>query len=261
MPYLTIERPRDGLAVVTLNRPDKLNTMTGELLSEALRVLAELEADNGVRVLILTGAGRAFCAGGDLSAGPGGGVTAGLSGAAAAERLREFMETSVILSSGRFVTIAAINGACAGAGLSWAAACDIRVATESARFNTAFLSAGLTGDFGGYWFLERLVGRGRAIDLFLRPRPFDAAEALAIGFVAEVTPDALARAIEVADLLLASAPLALAGMKQNFTDADVPLSDYLTNEARRHSAAVDTEDAAEAAAAFVEKRPPRFHGR
>lgn len=261
MTYFIIDRPLDGLAVLTINRPEKLNTMTAELLDEAVQTLTTLNADESIRVLIFTGAGRAFCAGGDLSAGPGGAVTVGLSGADAGDRLRHFMETSAILSAGRLVTIAAVNGACAGAGFSWAAACDIRIGAETARFNTAFLNAGLSGDFGGYWFLERLIGRGRATDLYLRPRAFNASEALQLGFLAETAPDVLARATEIAEGLLAAAPVALANMKQNFVEVGLPLSEYLTREAHRHSACADTEDAAEAAAAFVEKRAPRFVGR
>lgn len=261
MSLFTIERPRPGLSVLSINRPDNMNTMTGPLLEEALELFPALEKDPETRVLVLTGAGRAFCAGGDLSLGAGGAVTDGLAGEKAAQRLREFMETSMILNTGNFITIAAINGACAGAGLSWAASCDLRVSAERARFNTAFLSAGLSGDFGGYWFLSRLVGRGLASDLYLRPRSFTAAEALGFGFVSEVVPDAVTRALEISDGLLESAPLALQAMKQNFVDSDrLSLGDYMTCEASRHSACAETDDAAEAALAFVEKRAPRFAG-
>ncbi|WP_154604932.1 enoyl-CoA hydratase/isomerase family protein [Arthrobacter sp. AQ5-05] len=261
MSYFIIDHPRPGLAIATINRPEKLNTMTGPLLEEAVEQFAALDRDPETRVLILTGAGRAFCAGGDLSEGPGGAVTAGLSGEAAGDLLLDFMKTSTILSKGNFTTIAAVNGACAGAGLSWAAACDLRVSASAARFNTAFLNAGLSGDFGGYWFLERLIGRGRAIDLYLRPRPFDAQEALDIGFVSAVVHNALESASEIADKLLDCAPIALQSMKRNFVDSSLPLGEYLTQEAHRHSACVDTNDAAEAARAFVEKRAPHFVGR
>ncbi len=261
MSNFTVERPGEELAIVTINRPENLNAMTGPLLYEAVELFTSLEEDPDVRVLILTGGGRAFCAGGDLRAGPGGAVTAGLSGEAAGEQLREFMKTSAILSDGNFVTIAAINGACAGAGLSWAAACDLRVSAATARFNTAFLSAGLSGDFGGYWYLERLIGRGHARDLYLRPRPFTAEEALRLGFVTEVAEDALGRASEIATTLLQAAPLALTAMKQNFVEVGLPLTEYLNREAHRHSACVETADAAEAAEAFVTKRRPVFVGR
>jgi 2-(1,2-epoxy-1,2-dihydrophenyl)acetyl-CoA isomerase len=160
------------------------------------------------------------------------------------------------------ITIAAVNGACAGAGLSLALAADLRVCATSARFSTAFLTVGLSGDFGGTWLLPRIVGAGRARDLYLRPRPVDAAEALAIGLVSEVADDALARAGEIALQLLAQPPLALVAVKQNLNDADhEDLATALDREAARHTACAATADAAEATAAFLEHRRPRFVGR
>jgi 2-(1,2-epoxy-1,2-dihydrophenyl)acetyl-CoA isomerase len=249
------------LATVSLNRPEALNAMTAELLEQLLTALEEL-ADGRVRVVVLTGAGRAFCAGGDLRAGVGGAVAGPPPVASQERRLRTFMRISQLLREMPAATVAAVNGACAGAGMSLALACDLRVAARAARFTTAFLGVGLSGDFGGTWLLPRVVGGGRARDLYLRPRPLDAAEALAVGLVSEVADDVLARAHEVAAELLAQPPLALAAVKQNLNDADrVGFEAALDREAARHTACAATQDAAEATTAFLEHRRPVFEGR
>lgn len=253
-----------GVALVTLNRPEKLNTMTADLLEQAHKVFSALAEDPAVKVVILTGAGRGFCAGGDLSQGPGGAVTGSLRGEAAAAQLRTYMETSALLHSMPAVTIAAINGACAGAGLSWACAADLRFAADHARFNAAFRGAGLSGDFGGTWTLPRIIGAGRAREKYLLSEPFDAHEALRIGLVSEICPagQLLERVRTVAQDLAASAPIALRLMKQNLIDsAHVSFEEALDKEAARHSRCTETEDAAEAAKAFVAKRPPVFVGK
>ncbi|MEV4734839.1 enoyl-CoA hydratase-related protein [Saccharopolyspora sp. NPDC049426] len=252
-----------GVALVTLNRPERLNTMTAELLDAAQNTFAALADNAAVKVVILTGAGRAFCAGGDLSKGPGGAVTGDLRGEAAAAQLRKYMETSMILHTMPAVTIAAINGACAGAGLSWACAADLRVAAEGARFNVAFRDAGLSGDFGGTWTLPRLIGFGRAREKYLLPKPFDADEALRIGMVSEVCPadKLLDRTFEIAHELVESAPIALRLIKQNLVESEHASFDQaLDTESIRHSRCAETVDAAEAAAAFVAKRQPVFVG-
>lgn len=252
----------DGpLATVSLNRPHALNAMTAELLDALLTVLEEL-ADGRVRVVVLTGVGRAFCAGGDLRAGVGGAVAGPPPVAAQERRLRTFMRVSQLLRSMPAVTLAAVNGACAGAGLSLALSADLRIASSTARFATAFLGVGLSGDFGGTWLLPRVVGVGRARDLYLRPRPVDADEALRIGLVGEVAEDAVERAHQVAAELLARAPLALLAVKQNLNDADhLGFEAALDREAARHTACAATLDAAEATAAFLEHRTPVFQGR
>ena len=253
----------DGaLATVRLNRPEALNAMTAELLEDLLAALEVLADDGSVRVVVLTGAGRAFCAGGDLRAGVGGAVAGPPPLAAQERRLRTFMRAAQLLRAMPAVTIAAVNGACAGAGLSLALAADLRVAATTARFSTAFLTVGLSGDFGGTWLLPRVVGGGRARDLYLRPRPVDATEAFAVGLVTEVAEDALARAHEVAAELLAQPPLALLAVKQNLNDADdLGFGAALDREAARHTACAATSDAAEATAAFLGHRAPEFHGR
>ena len=170
------------VATITLNRPDRLNAMTEELIAGVLVLLEQVSADEAIRVLVLTGAGRGFCAGGDLGA-MGEFAEPRTPGASIAQ-LRRLHRTTELLHEMPKPTIAAVNGPCAGAGLSWACACDLRIAAESAVFRTAFLSAGLTGDFGGTWLLTRLVGAGRARDLYFRNEKLSAAAAAAWGWSA-----------------------------------------------------------------------------
>jgi 2-(1,2-epoxy-1,2-dihydrophenyl)acetyl-CoA isomerase len=260
---VTLEMPEDGVALVTLNRPERMNTMTASLLRDATDVFDSIARDPRIRVMVLTGAGKAFCAGGDLSAGPGGGVTGQLRGELAASQLRDFMETSMLLHTMPAITIAAINGACAGAGLSWACATDLRFSSDTARYNAAFLNAGLSGDFGGTWSLPRIIGAGRAREKYLLSEPFDAAEALRIGLVSSVYPadQLLDEVMEKARELARSAPLALRLIKQNLVDGEVcTFSQALDYEATRHAFCAETEDAAEAASAFMAKRKAFFRG-
>jgi 2-(1,2-epoxy-1,2-dihydrophenyl)acetyl-CoA isomerase len=171
---------------------------------------------------------------------------------------------STLLHEMPAVTIAAIRGACAGAGLGWAAACDLRVAAPSARFNSAFLDVALSGDMGGPWLLPRILGAAKARELYFLPGKFDAAEALRIGLVSRLVSEENfeAEIDQLARRLAGSAPLALRGMKANFLDAErMGLADYIDTETKRHSACAATEDSKEAFRAFVEKRKPVFEGR
>jgi 2-(1,2-epoxy-1,2-dihydrophenyl)acetyl-CoA isomerase len=235
-----------------------MNGMTNRMLLEAGTALARVAEDDEVRVLILTGAGRAFCPGADLQR------------VASAERdpdehLRaEDFRPPVLLHDMPAVTIAAINGACAGAGLGWACACDLRFAAASARFNTAFLDVGVAGDMGGPWTLTRIVGAARARDLYFLPDKFDAAEALRIGLVSRVFPDDRFRAEiqAVAERLAAAAPLALRALKANFRAAErMDFAEFVALESERHLRMFTTHDTHEAFAAKVEKRKPHFLGR
>lgn len=253
-----------AIGTITLNRPDRLNAMTAELLDHALDAFSAASDDTHARIIILTGSGRAFCAGGDLSAGPGGAVGGVGSTQQRTDRLRRFMQTAQLLHSMPKVTIAAINGSCAGAGLSWACATDLRFASETARFNTAFLGAGLSGDFGGTWLLPRLIGRARAAEKYLLSEPFDAQEALDIGLVSRLcAPDDLMTTVRsIADRLASSAPIALRYIKENLRDsASVSFDVALDLEAGRHTYCAATDDALEATDAFLTKRTPTFHGR
>ncbi|GAF46544.1 enoyl-CoA hydratase [Rhodococcus wratislaviensis] len=252
-----------GIATVTLNRPDRLNSMTGELLDDALDLLSDVADNSNVRVLILTGSGRGFCAGGDLTLGPGGAVTGDATGEEASRRLRQYMETSQLLHTMPAVTIAAINGACAGAGLSWACATDLRYASSTARFNVAFRNAALSGDFGGTWTLPRIIGAGRAREKYLLSEPFDAAEAARIGLVTDVLPpdELIPHVRKVAVALATASPHSLQLIKKNLTDSEyTTFAAQLDIEAKRHSHCAETADAKEAAQAFTEKRAPNFTG-
>lgn len=254
---------RDAAVVtITLNRPERRNALTADMLEALLAAVEEQAADESVRVLVLTGAGSAFCVGGDLAAG-----LEGINGppplTSQTGRLRRFMRAAELLHSMPQVTIAAVNGACAGAGLSLACACDLRYAASSAVFNTAFLSAGVSGDFGGTWTLPRIVGSAKAREMYLLPGKLTVAEALRIGLVSDVFGDEelLAQIGGISRRLSQSAPLALRRVKDNLTDSErLPFAEHLDAEAARHAFCCATADAVEAARAFTEKRAPTFHG-
>lgn len=259
---LVLYQQEGALATVTLNRPDRLNAMTAGLLDAALSTLEKAAADDAIRVVILTGAGRAFCVGGDLAAG-----LEGINGppplTSQTGRQVRFMRTSELLHDMPKVTIAAINGPCAGAGLAWACACDLRYASASAVFNSAFLPAAVSGDFGGTWTLPRIVGGAKARELYMLSERFDAEEALRIGLVGGVLPpDELMPHIRRAgDRIASFAPLALRRVKENLNDAEgLSFQEHLEAEAGRHAFCCATRDAVEAAEAFVQKRAPAFQG-
>jgi 2-(1,2-epoxy-1,2-dihydrophenyl)acetyl-CoA isomerase len=261
LPSLATYEVSNGVAVVTMNRPDRLNTMVDEMLENLLSALEQAADDVDARAVILTGAGRAFCAGGDLTAGVGGGVGGHDSVATTTGRLRRFMRTAQLLREMNKPTIAAVRGACAGAGLSLAAACDLRYAGESAVFATAFINAGLSGDFGGTWTVSHLLGAGRAREAYLLSARIDADRALNIGLVSEVIADDEldARVRSVAQRLADGPQTALRLIKANLNDADrVSFAEALEREAARHIVCSRTDEAQEATAAFLEKRPPEF---
>lgn len=255
------------VATVTLNRPERMNTMGDDLPERALEAFERAADDPDVWVVILTGAGRAFCAGGDLGAMAERKTARDLASRTTqgrVEHLRRMMRSSQLLHEMPKVTIAAINGACAGAGLAWACACDLRYAARSAKFSVAFRNAGLPGDFGGTWTLPRIVGPAKARELYLLSPRFDADEAARIGLVSEVLPDdeLMSRVSAVADDLVRAAPIAVRQMKANLNDAlRLSFSELLDREAARHVAATQTHDHLEAARAYLAKRPPRFENR
>lgn len=267
MPETVLYEVAGAVATITLNRPEQMNTMGDDLIPRTLQSLERAASDDAVRVVVLTGAGRAFCAGGDLqrfASGQGGTVagTVGLdSRAAQVSALRAAVRSAQWLREMPKITVAAINGACAGAGMSWACACDLRVAKAGARFSVAFRNAGLSGDFGMSWTLPRIVGPGRARELFLLSPRFDAAEAERMGLLARVfEPDAFD--VGVAALtaeLAAAAPLTLRRIKQNLNDAErMAFSELLDVECERMVAGLGAHENVEAAQAFLEKRKPVF---
>ena len=251
----------NGIATITLNRPESLNAMDAALLTGAVDALEAAALDSSIRVVILTGAGRGFCAGGDLKA------TDPLGTGNMESRigvLQSLQRSSKLLRGMSKVTIAAINGPCAGGGFSWATAADLRYASVSAKFTTAYLNAGLSGDFGGTWMLPRIVGSSRARELYLLSEKFSAEDAERYGFVSKVLADdeLIPYVMSVAERLLAASPIALQRIKQNLNDAeDVSFSEALDREADRHVRTGGSADTAEARRAFLEKRPPKFTGR
>jgi 2-(1,2-epoxy-1,2-dihydrophenyl)acetyl-CoA isomerase len=248
----------DGVGTITLDRPDALNSLEATLKAELLAVLREADRDGSVRVVVLTGAGRAFCAGQDLK-----------------ERLApdstplevEVREryNPIILAMRRLPKpiIGAINGVAAGAGASLAFACDLRIASERASFVLAFGRIGLLPDSGATWFLPRLVGLAHAAELMYLPDPMPAEEALRIGLVSQVVHgDALLdHARTLATKIAQGSPLALALTKRALERSlEVGLAEALDHEASLQGIAGRTADHAEGLAAFIEKRAPRFSG-
>jgi 2-(1,2-epoxy-1,2-dihydrophenyl)acetyl-CoA isomerase len=268
----TVLLERDaGVATVTLNRPDKMNALDEELLASLPRVLEELAIDTDVRCVVLTGAGeKAFSAGGDISAMGGSGLFAGGKAGkqepweTAATRLRRAMEASALLHEMGKPTLAAINGAVAGASLALALACDLRIAAEHAVFTTAFAKIGYSGDFGGAWYLTKIVGTAKARELYFLSDRIDAQEAARLGIVNWVAPREKfrAEAQAIAQRLAAGPPLAYRYMKRNLNLAltlhERELLD-LESEAMMRTGA--TEDFRNAAAAFLAKKAPTFEGR
>jgi 2-(1,2-epoxy-1,2-dihydrophenyl)acetyl-CoA isomerase len=262
---------RDGpVATITLNRPESMNAMTAELLNDLAAAGAELAEDDSVRCVVLTGAGRAFCAGGDVkgfaAAAARGPREPGTGGTLVSrvDTLRQQEEISRLLYEMPKPTIAAINGAAAGAGMSIALACDLRIASEQARIVTAFARVGFSGDFGGTWFLQRLVGPAKAKELYFMAETVDAQKALELGLVTKVVPHgSLMDETRALASRLANGPTqAFARMKDNFAyGATNTLADTLTREAQNMTYCGGTADHREAALAFVEKREPNFTGR
>ena len=257
-----IETIENGIATLTFNRPERLNALSTPIMQGLLDGLPRLAGDPAVKVVILTGAGRAFCAGGDVKSMAEGGEQR--NAAEAAAHLRSRMEVSRILHELPKPTIAMINGPAAGAGLALALACDLRIAGTSARLVTAFVKVGFSGDFGGSYFLTRLVGTARARELYFTGRPVAADEALTLGLVNRVVPDEELATVtmELARSLADGPSIALSLMKRNLNCAESgDLAELLDMEAAHQVQTGRTEDHREAAKAFVEKRAPIFTGR
>jgi enoyl-CoA hydratase len=260
---LAVERPQPEIVVARLNRPARLNAITFTMFDELVELQREVEADRAARVLVLTGEGRAFCAGLDLD------EAATLPEMSAAEMLAGQESWAASIAGFRHMTkpvVAAVNGAAAGAGMALALAADIRIASTAARFNAAFVRIGLSGgDVGTSWALPRLVGLGRAYEILLTGRFVEAEEALRIGLVTDVVDpeDLLDRALETARLIVGNSPVGMALTKQVVqNNVDAPsLEAALALENRNQVLATRTHDMVEALAAFREKRTPTYTGR
>ena len=283
------KRP-DGIALITLNRPDSLNAMGGQLMPLLAKYLSDCAFDTSVRAVVLTGAGRAFCAGGDVKdmgrrPGAGGAATHNeaprpaeapappadgakpsvfqLLDPAVAGLRDSHMRTSYMLHSMGKPTIAAVNGHAVGAGLSLALACDLRVASDRAKFGTAFRNVGFSGDYGGSYYLQRLVGMGKARELYFTGEIIEADEALRTGMVNRVVPhDNLLDETLAFVAKLASGPTAAyARMKENLNLGEhAELRALLDQEAMYMRLTSLSNDHRNAVRAFVEKTEPKFAG-
>jgi 2-(1,2-epoxy-1,2-dihydrophenyl)acetyl-CoA isomerase len=267
---LTLER-RENIALVTLNRPEKLNALDATLRREVLEVCAEVRDDDSLVALIFTGAGRGFCSGADISGAPR--AAEGEDGGTPQRRVSQnsrLDQFSWVGDQARAVyhldkpTIAAMNGVCAGAGMSLALACDMRVGSEQARFRSVFLERNLSPDSGMSWFLPRIVGYSRAIDLILTSRDVGAEEAYRMGLLDRLVPheQLIDEAVALARLITRWPPIAVRAAKrvtqQNLVN---DLDDALRNEVlhlQYGRSAVN--DAREARQARIENRTPRFTG-
>jgi enoyl-CoA hydratase len=263
-PALLVEEPAPHVRQLTLNRPDQLNAMTAEL-SEALHVeLRRIALERSVRAVILTGAGRGFCAGVDLR---GYGAAPGNDGSdESRDRLANQEHMSRVILGLRAVpqpVIAAVNGPAAGFGLALALGCDIRYAAAQAVFRAAFINIGLSNcDMGTSWLLSRLIGASRAHELMLTGRRFDAEEALRIGLVADVPTDGqlLERALQAAEQIATLAPWGVRLTKQGmWTALEIPSQQAaIEYEDRQQIMATFGRAVPEAVGAFLEKRPAEF---
>lgn len=259
MSYETIlYEKQSGVATITLNRPQALNAFTSQMNSEFMSALRDAEKDGEIRSIVITGAGRAFCAGQDLKA------RSREQRGSLGQSLREKYNPIILrLRDMEKIVLAAVNGIAAGAGCNLALACDLRIASEEARFIQAFVKVGLAPDCGGSFFLPRLVGLGKAMELFLLGEPLDAREALRLGLVTKVvSANQLPRtAREIAEKL-ARGPRSIGLIKRAVNRTlKVELENQLEYEASLQEIAGRTTDFDEGVQAFLEKRAPVFTGK
>ena len=256
-----LEKIENGIAWLTLNRPDRLNAFSPAMLQAFGDTLQRLGGNAEVGAIVVTGAGRGFCAGGDVKTME---TRASQRFEERVEGLRRMHQLPLLLRTIPKVVIAMVNGPAVGAGLGLAMACDLRIAGRSARFGTGFAGVGYSGDFGGSWSLTRLVGTAKARELYFLGDIMDAAAAASLGLVNRVVDDeALQRETAALARRIADGPRVAYGyMKRNLFAAETePLAAVLEMEAVHQARTAMTEDHLEASRAFVEKRRPAFKGR
>ncbi len=259
---LVLETREDGVATLTLNRADRLNALNVELATALAAAVARVAEDPEVRVVVLTGAGKAFCAGGDLGL-----IREARDRGAGRELeplLRAGMQIVLRMRSMPQPVIVAVNGPAAGAGMNLALACDMRIASDQAVFGQNFARVGLFPDYGGTWLLPRLVGKARAAEMFYTGEMIDAREAERIGIVSRVVPheELTAKTRELAERLAAAPPIPARAVKQVLFGAErAELERALEFEVQTQMECFLSEDCGEGIRAFFEKRAPRFRGR
>lgn len=259
---LLVSEPAPGVATITLNRPDKLNALTWPLIDELLRVFAELGLRRDVRVVVLTGAGRAFCAGSDVA---GARDRSAVDIPTRFEAQRRTSGLAIAIRELRQPVIAAVNGPAVGAGLGLALAADVRIAGQSGSFRDGAIRMGLSAcESGISWNLPRLVGTSNALELMLTNRLVPAEEAERRGIVSAVYPDdeLLAVAVELATRIAQFSPFGLEATKETFwANQNCGFHEAVDRENRTQILAVNTADSKEAMSAFLEHRTPEFHRR
>ncbi len=254
---------KDGIATLTLNRPERLNALGGTLRQDLFDAVTRAGADPEVRVMVVTGAGKGFCSGGDVKA---------MGEAKAGQRERPLIEkiapgrdrTLLAMREAPQPIIAAVNGAAAGAGMNLALGCDIRIASTAAKFTQAFVKRGLHPDWGGTYFLPRVVGMAKACEMIFTGEVIDAAEALRLGIVSRVVApeELLPAAYDIARRIAAGPPVAIRLAKRSlYANEDLDLRGALQIETMAQNICFETEDATEGIRAFGEKRAPTFKGR
>jgi 2-(1,2-epoxy-1,2-dihydrophenyl)acetyl-CoA isomerase len=263
MAYQEILHEQQGAVLtITMNRPDKLNAATDTMLAELIDAFKKAEKDTSVRAILVTGAGKGFCAGQDLGAAQERGADSG--SMSYGEHLRRTYNPLILrMRQMPKPIIGAINGVAAGAGMGMAMACDVRIAAESASFLQAFVKIGLVPDSGSTWMLPRLIGMTRALDLALSGRKINAQQALEWGLLTQVVPDAdlMSVANQAAAEYAAAPTKAIGYIKQALAFAQThSLEETLEYEADMQEIAGKTADHREGVAAFLEKRPAQFKG-
>ena len=256
---IVLQNLDSGLLTITMNRPDRRNALNPDMTLGLVAAAKRAAEDGEVRAVLLKGAGGTFCVGGDVKSMAAGRVP--LSFETKQVNLRRSMEVSRILHEMSKPVVAQLDGAAAGAGLSIALSCDLRVASASVKITTAFAKVGLSGDYGGTYFLTQMLGSAKARELYLMSPVLTAQEALALGIVTRVVPDAEidTAARELAMSLAQGPTITLGYIKRNINNAErLPLEACFDAEVLHHARAGETADHKEAAKAFVEKRKPMF---
>src|ERR1700710_2708106 len=256
---MVLQNLDSGLLTITMNRPERRNALNADMTRGLVAAARRAQEDHDVRAVLLKGAGGTFCVGGDVKSMAAG--RAPLPFEAKSANLRRGMEVSRLLHLLPKPVVAQVDGAAAGAGLSIALACDLRVASASVKITTAFAKVGLSGDYGGTYYLTKMLGSAKARELYLMSPVLTGAEALALGMVTKVVPDAEvdAAAHELAMSLAQGPSITLGYIKKNINNAEhMSLEACFDAEAMHHSRSGETLDHKEAAKAFVEKRRPVF---